>query len=248
MRQATLSHGRLQFVSSTGSTNADLLASVRGAAPVPEGQWLIADRQTAGRGRQGRGWEDGRGNFMGSTVIRLAPGDPAPASLALVSGLALYETVRTLLSGPVQLQLKWPNDLMIDGAKLAGILLERAGDCVVAGFGVNLAHAPKVAGRQTAALTRYGPAPDRDLFAATLADSLAEELARWRTYGVEPVIRRWQTAAHPVGTRLTVLPPGELQLAGEFAGLAEDGSLRLALPNGETRIIRAGDVMLNRES
>lgn len=234
----------IRFVAETGSTNADLAAALRAGERVREGDWLVADRQTSGRGRQGRDWFDGAGNFMGSTVVRPAPGDPPPQTLALLAGLALYETVATLLADPAALSLKWPNDLLIGRAKLAGILLERAGDAVVIGIGVNLAAAPQVEGRETIALAALGPAPDRGAFAEALARALDRELERWRAAGIEPLLRRWQAAAHPLGSALSVHEPGGGTVSGTFAGLADDGSLRLRLEDGTVRPIHAGDVSL----
>ncbi|QPD00092.1 biotin--[acetyl-CoA-carboxylase] ligase [Qipengyuania soli] len=231
----------------TGSTNSDLAAQLRAGEAVREGDWLVADWQVAGRGRQGRTWFDGTGNFMGSTVVRLGSRDPAPASLALVAGLAAYEAVVPYLVEPGALQLKWPNDLLLGGAKLAGILLEREGDAIIVGMGINLARAPELPDRRTVALSALGPAPDRDGFAANLATAFDRELERWRTYGIEPLVRRWESVAHPPGTALTVHPPGERPLEGAFAGLAPDGSLMLRLADGSTRAIHAGDVMLATE-
>ena len=234
----------IRYVQETGSTNADLLIALREGERVGEGDWHVADRQTAGRGRQGRDWFDGSGNFMGSTIVRLGPRDPAPASLALVTGLAVYEAVLPLLSDPSRLSLKWPNDLIIGGAKLAGILLEREGEAIVVGIGVNLAAAPDLPDRETIALSKLGPPPGRDAFAASLSASFATELARWRTYGIEPLVRRWESAAHPRGTLLSAAPPGETPVSGQFDGLTPEGSLTLRLDNGERRVIHAGDVML----
>ena len=112
---------------------ADLLAI--------EGDWLVALRQDKGKGRHGRTWESLEGNFLGSTLIQLQDGDPPAPALALVAGLALIEAVE-VAAPDMAMMLKWPNDLMLGDAKLAGILLERSGDRVVAGFGVNLAAAP----------------------------------------------------------------------------------------------------------
>ena len=145
---------------------------------------------------------------------------------------------------PSAVKLKWPNDVMIAGAKLAGILLERQGDAIVVGVGVNLAAAPQLPDRATVALNQFGPAPDRDGFAELLANAFAVELERWRSYGLEPMIRRWESAAHPKGTSLTVVPPGESPVRGLFAGLSADGSLILRLADGQSRVIHAGDVML----
>ncbi len=238
----------IAVVPETGSTNADLAARLTRGDGAHEGDWLIADRQSDGRGRQGRAWFDGSGNFMGSTVVWAQPGDPALHTLALVAGLAVHEAVSTRLPAPGRALLKWPNDVTIGAAKLAGILLERVGDAVVVGIGVNLAVAPDVAGRETVALATFGPAPDRDLFARDLAAAFAMDLGRWRTYGLAPVIARWQAAAHPIGTPLLVGEPGEVPLAGEFAGLGSDGALLLRLPDGTKRTIHAGEVRLDPQS
>lgn len=237
----------ITVVPETGSTNADLLAALRAGERVRDGDWLIADRQTAGRGRQGREWFDGAGNFMGSTIVRVTPGDPPPASFALAVGLALYETAVPLLPDPAALRLKWPNDVTYAGAKLAGVLLEREGDALVVGIGVNLAAAPRIEGRETIALAELGPAPDRDYFAASLAAVFKAELERWRSYGLDPLVRRWQAAAHPPGTPLTVAPPGEEPLTGVFDGLTQDGALRLRLADGTARVMHAGDVFFAHE-
>jgi BirA family transcriptional regulator, biotin operon repressor / biotin---[acetyl-CoA-carboxylase] ligase len=235
----------IRFVPETGSTNADLAARLAAGDRLTEGEWLVADRQTAGKGRQGRTWFDGLGNFMGSTVVHPATGDPPTASLALLCGLALREVVAPLVPPPKLALLKWPNDLMVGDAKLSGILLERQGDAVIVGIGVNLTQAPEVAGRSTIALSSFGPAPDRDYFAASLARQFALDLERWRSFGIEPLIRRWVAAAHPLGTRLVAGEPGEGPLAGQFAGLSPDGALLLQLADGSTRTIHAGEVRLS---
>lgn len=232
----------IQILGETGSTNADLAAALCRGERITEGDWLVADRQTAGRGRQGRQWFDGAGNFMGSTIARPGPHDPPAPTLALMAGLALYEAVAPLLADPAALSLKWPNDLLIGRAKLAGILLEREGETVIVGIGVNLVAAPLVEGRDTIALSALGPAPDRDDFAAALALSFDRELDRWRSVGIEPLLRRWQAVAHPAGTPLTVHEPGGETVSGTYSGLSSDGSLLLRLEDGTTRPIHAGDV------
>lgn len=232
----------IETVAETGSTNADLAARIAGGEYVSEGHWLVADRQIAGRGRLGRVWNDGAGNFMGSTVVRIGPGDPSPSTLALLTGLAVHDAVAGF-AGQGAL-LKWPNDLLFKGAKVAGILLEMVAGVVVVGIGVNLVHAPDLPDRQTAALADFGPAPERDRFAGALASVFDAELARWRSAGLAPLLRRWQSAAHPAGTPLRVLPPGEDAIDGRFAGLDEDGNLRLTLADGAVRTIHAGDVLL----
>lgn len=234
----------IQTVPETGSTNADLAARLGAGERVPEGAWLVADRQRAGKGRQGRTWFDGAGNFMGSTVVQRLPGDPPAGTLALAAGLAVYEAVAPLIPPPQRATLKWPNDLLIGTAKVCGILLEGAGQAVIVGIGVNLAKAPDLPDRETIALTAFGPAPERDLFAVSLARCFDRELDRWRTFGLEPLVSRWLAIGHPAGTPLTVGEPGEEPLRGEFAGLAPDGALQLRLADGTTQVIHAGEVRL----
>jgi BirA family biotin operon repressor/biotin-[acetyl-CoA-carboxylase] ligase len=235
---------RIEIVRETGSTSADLLTRLADGEAVEEGHWLVADRQIAGRGRQGRSWLDGPGNFMGSTAVRLLPQDPAPASLSFVAALALYEALLGHVAVPRALQLKWPNDVLLGGAKLAGILLERAGDAAVIGIGVNLAWSPELAGRATGDLKTIGPAPDRDAFARDLVVSFDRELDRWRQFGLAPILARWLAAAHPVGSPLAVHGADGSRVAGTFDGIESDGALRLRLADGTVRVIHAGDVSL----
>ena len=232
----------IHYVAETGSTNSDLAARLAAGERVPEGDWLVVDRQSAGRGRQGRAWNDGAGNFMGSTVIHPTPPDPPRSTLALLAGVALHEVVGELVPPPAKVQLKWPNDLMVGGAKMAGILLEGTGDAVVLGIGVNLAQAPELPDRETIAMAQFGPAPDRDTFAERLAAQWKADLERWRTYGLAPLVNRWEAAAHPKGTRLAAEIAGEGRIAGTFDGLTEEGAARLRLDNGEVRAIHAGEL------
>ena len=227
---------KLHFIEATGSTNADLIAD----SAAGEGDWLVALRQSSGKGRQGRQWQSLDGNFAGSTLIRLRDGDPPPATLALAAGLALIEAVDAAAPDRA-LQLKWPNDLMLDGAKLGGILLERAGDRIVAGFGVNLAAAPAIEGRPT---TSLDGAVSPHAFAPLLAASLARLLIAWRSADPAALINAWQHRAHPIGTSITVhSAPGDC-LSGRFDGLDPDGSLQLRFDDGRIERIHAGDVTL----
>ena len=235
---------RLEIVPETGSTSADLLARLAGGERVEEGYWLIADVQRAGRGRQGRCWFDGPGNFMGSTAVRLLPQDPPPASLSFVAALALYEALLGHVAAPRSLSLKWPNDVLLGGAKLAGILLERAAEAAVVGIGANLAWAPDLPDRTAGHLRSVGPAPDRDAFARDLAVSFDRELDRWRQFGLAPILSRWLAAAHPVGSPLAVHGADGSRMIGTFDGLESDGALRLRQVDGTTRVVHAGDVTL----
>lgn len=175
-------------------------------------------------------------------MIQLRAADPPAPSLALVAGLALIEAVEIEAPG-APLMLKWPNDLMLGEAKLAGILLERSGDRVVAGFGVNLAGAPQIEGRETASLK-----PIRDItaqaFAPVLAGKFSQLLAVWRATDPAQLAQAWLARAHPVGTGLEVHKgPGE-RVGGKFDGIEPDGAMRLRRDDGSIDVIRAGDIYL----
>lgn len=238
----------IEVVEELASTSGTLLQRLAAGEPLVEGHWLVANRQTAGRGRQGRVWSDGMGNFMGSTFVAGHAGDPPLGTLALAAGLAVREAALRHAPPGTAIVLKWPNDLLIDGAKLSGILLEGAAGCVVIGIGVNLVQAPALPDRPTVALADIGAKPDRDAFATDLARSLDQEVARWRTYGLEPLIPRWLAAAHPIGTPLVAGGPGSDAIHGTFAGLTADGALQLRLADGAMRAIHAGEINLSNGS
>jgi BirA family biotin operon repressor/biotin-[acetyl-CoA-carboxylase] ligase len=201
---------------------------------------LIALQQDEGRGRQGREWVPAAGNFYGSTVVELRADDPPAQTLSLAAGLALIETIDVAIPGQ-PLMLKWPNDILLGGAKLAGILLERSGDRIVVGFGVNLANAPTLPDRQGASLCG---AILPEAFAPLLAASFNRLLQLWRVSDSSALGRAWEQRAHFAGTRLTIHVSAEETVSGRFGGLEPDGALRLILDDGRIEVIRAGDVEL----
>jgi len=228
---------RIRIVERTGSTNADLIAD----KDAVEGDWLVALEQEAGKGRQGRTWVSTKGNFAGSTLVELRGDDPPPQTLSLAAGLALAEAID--IAVPAQpLMLKWPNDVIVLGKKVAGILLERSGDRVAVGFGINLASAPQLKDRHAASL---GGQVIPEAFAPLLAGSFARMLELWRSTESSALVRAWEQRAHLPGTRLTVHVRKDETVSGRFAGLEPDGALRLRLEDGSIELIRAGDVDLN---
>ncbi|HUQ25371.1 MAG TPA: biotin--[acetyl-CoA-carboxylase] ligase, partial [Burkholderiales bacterium] len=184
------------MVERTGSTNADLSTD----QAAVEGDWLVALEQEAGKGRQGRTWVSAPGNFYGSTLVQLRPDDPAAHTLSLVAGLALLETIHVAVPGQA-LQLKWPNDVMLGGRKLAGILLERSGHRVTVGFGANLGSAPALPDRPSASL---GGEVLPQAFAPLLAGCFSRLLEAWRAGEPALLAQAWLARAHPVGSEMTV--------------------------------------------
>lgn len=234
----------IEFVDQTGSTNADCVAAIRNGENWAEGRWLVARRQTAGRGRQGREWFDGAGNFMGSCAVLADEGDPPPASLSFVAALAVRDAAADVLDGSAELALKWPNDVLLNGGKLSGILLEMVRGQVVVGIGVNLARAPQLSDRKTAALADVVAPPALEDFAQSLARHFAQRLAAWRTQGLGASLGKFLARSiHVKGSPVTVHDSDGSVLSGSFAGLEEsDGALRLRLADGSERVIRAGDI------
>ena len=236
-RRRGLVLSRIRIVEQTGSTNADLLAD----SNAVEGDWLVALAQDAGRGRQGRTWQSLQGNFFGSTLVRIKDGDPPAQSLSLAAGVAVIRAVEAVAPA-TGLILKWPNDLLMGQAKLAGILLERSGDRLVAGFGVNLAVAPELDDRPAATLSSVALVSPQS-FAPVLAGAFARALEMWRTDSVR-LTTSWMESAHAIGAPLRFHDEAGDHVEGKFARLEADGALRLALPDGSERTIRAGDVSL----
>lgn len=216
---------RLEVAAELPST-ADAVA-VRAAAGEAGGLALLALRQSAGRGRAGRPWASPPGNLTLSILVRpAAPAREAPL-FGLLAGVALAEAAAQVARNPAALRLKWPNDLLLDGAKCAGILAESALsadgglDWLSLGFGVNLAHAPEVPGRATAAL---GTPEQPEAFAVRLVGRLDAWLARCRAESYAPMLAAWQALGPAPGTVLALRNGAG---AGHYAGLAPDGSLLL---------------------
>jgi BirA family biotin operon repressor/biotin-[acetyl-CoA-carboxylase] ligase len=203
----------------------------------------MAFRQTAGRGTRGRQWHDGAGNLMLSVLLRPATKAADAGQWSLLAGLAAIEALTPY--SQARLQLKWPNDLMQDGAKLAGILVETeaAPDgglaWLVIGIGANLAHAPVLADRQTAALA-VPVAPT--IVAAAILERLELWRGRFAKEGFGPVRDAWISRSYPIGAPVAVtLPTGTCR--GTFAGLAANGALLLATGAAVTAIT-TGEIAL----
>lgn len=247
---AVLNSPVIEVVAETCSTNSDLIQRLGSGSPLPEGHWLRAERQTGGRGRLGRTWLSPPGNLYCSTMVHLRPDDPPAHSLSFVTGLAVHDMLVSQLSIAVSPRwLKWPNDIVYAGAKMAGMLLERAGDAVVVGIGVNVAFAPDVPGRATSCIHTANGRNAND--AARILDFLvpcfAQRLERWRARGLADTLDEWLARAHRTGTPLHVSDGAQSGVSGRFDGLEPDGSLRLRLADDRTMVINAGEIRLADE-
>jgi BirA family transcriptional regulator, biotin operon repressor / biotin---[acetyl-CoA-carboxylase] ligase len=241
---------RLHALGATQSTNDDALHAAREGDRGP--LWVVAEEQLAGRGRQGRRWASPRGNLYASLLLT----DPCEPSLApqlgFVAGLALHGAVETVTGiGAPRLALKWPNDLLLDGAKVSGLLLEghRIGAtlAIVIGFGVNVTHAPRDTPYPAAALRSVAPSAAREALFEALAAAFCDAFAAWgaaRHLGASdrfrPIRDRWLARAAGLGTKVALrLPAGERR--GVFRGLDGSGRLQLETAAG-TELIDAGDL------
>ncbi len=235
---------RLELYDSLPST-ADLCRS-RAEAGESEGLAVLARQQTAGHGTRGRSWTGAAGNLFLSVLLRPGGAAREASQWSLLAGVALAEALSAGLPDEAALTLKWPNDALLHGRKVAGILVESAADArggliwLSIGLGVNLVTAPPVPGRSTACLADYGSPPPPE----TMAGRVLEALAHWRDVrahaGFAPVRAAFLARAPTYGTRIT-LRLGERMLGGAFAGLGEDGSLLLRA-GGRIQAFAAGEV------
>ncbi len=220
------------------STNDACIAQAEAGAP--EFLAIQARCQTRPRGSRGRVWSEAAGTLALSVLLRPRQAQPWP----LIAGLALHDAFRLTPAHARAMRLKWPNDLMLEGRKLAGILIEASptpdgGGWVVIGFGANLARAPALPDRRAACLAELGATPPAD----EMVDRLLASFGRRHACRSDPAQLRgeWLERAHPPGTELAVRT-ADGQTTGSFSSIAEDGTLLLDV-RGEIRRITTGEVL-----
>lgn len=208
--------------------------------------WIVARSQNAGRGRHGRQWTSPPGNLYASLLL-VNPCEPALGpQLGFVAGLALHDAASrvTLLKAP-RLQLKWPNDLLLDGAKCSGLLLEGESGAgrfaVIAGLGINIASCAEGTPYPASFLRAEVPDVTIEATLTALAEAWAERFAIWRQPGgFRPIRQAWLERAAFLGQTITIRPPSGA-VTGIFAGLDPGGRLLLDTPTG-TQVFDAGDL------
>jgi BirA family biotin operon repressor/biotin-[acetyl-CoA-carboxylase] ligase len=241
----------------TASTNAHALELLkRGAAP-PDLTLVWARRQTKGRGRGGRVWQSPEGNVFFSMILRSQADWGDLNQLPLVTSVATHAAVRRHVPLSRAVTIKWPNDVLIDGAKVSGTLIEShrlirstdvdrwSAEALVVGIGVNVAHFPTEGLLYPAtSLRQVGSAVERDEVIRDLAQALIDALALWRLRGFEPIRAAYLAGAHGLGERITVRTSRDLEesVSGVFEGIDEDGALLLRLADGTVRPLVVGDV------
>jgi BirA family biotin operon repressor/biotin-[acetyl-CoA-carboxylase] ligase len=233
-----------------GSTND--LARELAEAGEPEGLIVTAREQTGGRGRHGRRWQSPPGNFYGSLILRPETSLAAAASLSLVVALAALNAIEALAGGrrPLDLAVKWPNDVLLAGAKVAGILLEGAvrGDragvgCawVVAGLGVNLAWHPALPHYPSTSLAEHGIETTPERFLDAYLRELGRLLPDWRRRGFAPFREAWLARALGLGGEIS-LRVGSTLRRGRFQGLDADGSILIETAPGSPERFATGEL------
>ncbi|HTO34457.1 MAG TPA: biotin--[acetyl-CoA-carboxylase] ligase [Pararhizobium sp.] len=229
-----------------GSTNTECLNRAR--AGDPGLHWVTATRQIAGRGRRGRSWTSEAGNLYASLLLI----DPAPMeklhSLPLAVAVAVQNAIQSVMPpGSEPVMIKWPNDILIEGKKCCGILLEGEGlpnghHALVIGIGINVALTPDHGLYPVTSLHAQGVSVSPDDLFARLFVSMADALQVWnRGEGIASIIAQWRSAAGGIGQKITVNLP-DRSLSGRFEGIDEDGRLMLDLGAGMIQRIAAGDV------
>ena len=232
----------------TDSTNAEALRLAPGLSGPA---WIMAREQTAARGRRGRGWATPGGNFAGTLILRPKGGPAGAAQLSFVAALALYDALGDACGPAARLAIKWPNDVLLNGGKVAGILLESAGagasvQAVAVGIGVNLAVAPETATLEPGAVTPVSVLGETGHVVPPeeFLDLLAVAFARWQaqldTFGFAPIRNAWLARAARLGEPI-IARTGGTENHGIFEGIDDSGALILKTPSGRL-IIPAADV------
>lgn len=231
----------IEIFETLDSTSAE--AKRRAAAATRGPAWIIALHQSAGYGRRGRAWTQESGDFAGSLLFSADSDTGAFGQLSFVLALAVHDALSGLITKG-DIRIKWPNDILVDGAKIAGLLLEMvdaaSARMLVAGIGVNVVSAPAEAAYSTTRLLDYDAAPMPLALAETIDANFWAHYQIWRKDGFAPVRRQWLERAAGLGAAITVRLPNET-LSGVFEDLDETGGLVLRFEGG-TRIISAGDV------
>jgi BirA family biotin operon repressor/biotin-[acetyl-CoA-carboxylase] ligase len=239
------------ILEATGSTNTE--AFRRAAAGEPGPLWIMARRQTQGRGRSGRQWTSEPGNLYASLLQRLACAPAVVHQLSLLAGVAVVEAIDAAAGRRIAgLRLKWPNDVLIGEAKCAGILPESqsAGPgrevVVVIGVGINLVSHPGHLGRPTTDLAEHGIRVAPEVMLGVLAPAIERWLEVWACgAGSAEVRRAWLANGGRVGESI-IADTGRERIAGSFLGIDEGGALLLRDAQGRERRLAFGDVTLAR--
>ncbi len=241
------------MVSETSSTNDAVRQLVaQGVAPPV---WLRAETQTAGRGRRGRSWRGQPGNLFLSGLVQCDRPLAEVAQLSFVAGLAVIDAVADLVT-PHQLKAKWPNDVLLNGAKLAGVLLETERHDgkvrVIVGVGVNVTTAPTGLDQPATALTDHvrpeAPTPSAHDVAETVVGAFMRRMDAWLTDGFEPVRQEWLAHSFGIGERVRTTRQthqGTQTLAGLFETLDADGALVIRSDGGERVRVTAGEAIFD---
>lgn len=229
-----------------GSTNDEASRLAREGAP--EGTVVCAREQTAGRGRRGRSWASPPGNLYLSLIVRPACAAGKAAQLGFVAALAVGDALNAKLPALVGLSYKWPNDVLLHGRKLAGILLESEGTArqeaafVIVGIGINLVSSPRGVQFPVTSVIEEGLDPPQP---SALLEELTEHfrtwLQRWRIAGFAPVRRAWRARAMSIGDLIRVRLD-TATLHGRFLGIDDEGALLLQTAS-ERRRISAGEIL-----
>lgn len=246
-REALPNGWRLVLLQETDSTNQELRR--RRDSDPGEGLAVMAARQTSGRGRRGREWSSPEGNLYLSLRLDSRPGGLATAAqLSFVAAVALSDALREV-APHVPIRCKWPNDLLINGAKVSGILLESDDPYVIVGIGVNLAWSPPPGQALYAAtnLRQEGAAVSPETLAAAVCRHMAACVGLWRDAGFAPIRAAWLEVAQGRGQTVIARLHDGTEQQGEFVDLDADGALVLQSNMGRSRIM-AADVFFGPSS
>ena len=223
-----------------GSTNDE--ARRLAAEGAPHGTVIHADEQTAGRGRRSHSWFSPVGNLYLSVLLRMSHAASRTPELSFLAALAVADTVEALLPRETRAMLKWPNDVLVNNGKIAGILLEQAADALIIGIGLNVLQAPSNTTYKATTIVANGGIASVDSARDIVLDRLGKLLSVWHADGFGPIRDRWLERSYPIGTMIRANIGGGQMIGGQFGGLEPDGALILDTPEGRRRIV-VGEVV-----
>jgi BirA family biotin operon repressor/biotin-[acetyl-CoA-carboxylase] ligase len=232
----------VDVVQVTGSTNADLAKAAKHGAP--EGTVLIAEEQSSGHGRLDRRWvSPARAGLTMSFVLRPTVPREQWATLTLLTAVALEESLKAVCG--VNAKLKWPNDVLIDGRKVCGILAQVEDGAVIVGTGLNVSTTEEELPVPEATSLALAEAStlDRGTIAAAFLSHVAAVYTTWNERGPASVIERWRRNSATLGRHVAVSFPNGRKVSGRAVGIDNDGCLQVALDDGVVETIAAGDIV-----
>jgi len=233
----------LRYYQCLDSTNSEALRLIA-SGEATNGLVIVAGQQTTGRGRRDAKWESPPGNLY-MTVVWALPDHHIVGQVAYVTALAIHDAVSQWIDSKHRLVCKWPNDLLLNGKKLSGVLIETQNDWCLVGIGLNLEKVPEEVSEVAISLTDVSATVSASKSVSGVVSAFGDRLEEWKQHGFDPVREAWLERAHGIGAEITArFPSGDME-RGKFRGIDGTGALVLERDGGDTRKIAAAEIFFS---